>query len=86
MRLHQRLKSLEDKAPSRSEGPTVLIIQSVAPTPDGPAKGVPVVAYVLGTQNFPGVSLRREDQEAEADFLSRVEAERFRIHGPEAAT
>ncbi|MGR3524897.1 MAG: hypothetical protein ACU0CT_02720 [Paracoccaceae bacterium] len=86
MRLHQRLKALEDKTPVSNQGPTVLIIQSVAPTPDGPADGVPVAAFILSSETLPGVSLRRDDEEAEADFLSRVEVERFRIHGTEAAT
>ena len=86
MRLHQRLKALEDKTPVPNQGPTVLIIQSVAPTPDGPAEGVPVAAFILNSESLPGVSLPREDEEAEEDFLSRVETERFRIHGAEAAT
>ncbi|OAN65553.1 hypothetical protein A8B83_05250 [Rhodobacteraceae bacterium EhC02] len=86
MRLHQRLKSLEDKAPSHNEGPTVLIIRSVAPTPEGPGEGKPVIAYVLGMKGFLGVTLHRGDQETEEDFLARVEVERHRIHGPEVAT
>lgn len=85
MRLHQRLKALEDKAPVPNQGPTVLIIQSVAPTPDGPAEGVSEAAFILNSATLPGISLHRDDNEAEADFLSRVEAERFRIHGPEVA-
>ena len=83
MRLHQRLKSLEDKAPGHNSGPTALVIYTVTPTPEGPGEGTPVIAYVLGTAKSPSVNLQRNDQETEEAFLARVEAERFRIHGPE---
>lgn len=83
MRLHQRLKVLEEKAPGCNSGPTALVIYSVVPTPDGPGEGTPVIAYVLGTEKSPSVNLQRNDQETEEAFIARVEEERVRIHGPE---
>ncbi|WPY94229.1 hypothetical protein T8T21_14130 [Limimaricola variabilis] len=78
--MSQRLKALEVRTPNAT-GPNVILINTVAPTPDGPAPAVPVLAHVLGTKAEKGVSLRRSDDEPEAAFLTRIEAERARIHG-----
>lgn len=82
MKLQQRLKALERHS-SPDSGPTMIVIQMVAPSPDGPGPGVAALVHVLGTRTQAGVSLRRGEDETEDAFLARAEVERFRIHGPE---
>ena len=82
--LNRRLRALEAVQRPHA-GPQVIFISCMRPKDEEQTDDDIRAAFIIGTspENF-GCELSREDGEASASFLARVEAERVRVHGPKA--
>lgn len=80
--LSRRLQSLEQRQ-SPPDGPQVIRIAFLTPK-DVPSTDEEIkLAYILGRgAGRPGCEVSRAEGETAAAFLARIEAERFRVHGP----
>lgn len=79
-RIRKRLEAL-GRADDAFKPVTVIIIRAFAPSENGPVDKGPFNAQVLASKTAKGTTIKRKDEESEADFLSRVDSAHIAIHG-----
>lgn len=82
--LKARLAALEGVP--QPDGVQVIYLEFLRPEGEPSADEGCRSAFIVGRPGRPGCEVVREDGETAAAFMTRVEAERFRAHGPKPQT
>jgi hypothetical protein len=79
--LSRRVSALEQqKAPS--DVPQVIRVSFLKPEGEPSTDEDIRLAFIIGRPGLYGGQVSREEGESSESFMARVEAERFRVHGP----